>query len=96
MAGVRQGQRTDRCASGPKSQDVLASLTKADLAALTFGKSTYADVAGVECHIARGGYTGGDGFEVRAERLLPPPALLIAAADLDPAGGDGARDAGAA
>ncbi|PWO00235.1 glycine cleavage system T protein [Tilletiopsis washingtonensis] len=53
---------------GPKSQDVLASLTKADLAALTFGKSTYADVAGVECHIARGGYTGEDGFEIS----IPP------------------------
>lgn len=37
-----------------------------DLTEVKFGQATYAKVAGVECHIARGGYTGEDGFEVRS------------------------------
>lgn len=49
---------------GPKSAAVLAKHTDADLASLTFGKSVKANIAGAECHIARGGYTGEDGFEV--------------------------------
>lgn len=48
---------------GPKSADVLQALTDADLAAVKFGQSVFADVDGVKCHIARGGYTGEDGFE---------------------------------
>lgn len=28
------------------------------------------DIAGVECHVARGGYTGEDGFEVSRVRDL--------------------------
>lgn len=53
---------------GPKAMEVLAQHTKVDLSKLTFGKSIKASVAGTECHIARGGYTGEDGFEIS----IPP------------------------
>lgn len=53
---------------GPKAMDVLAKLTDTDLTKLVFGKSIKAKVAGADCHIARGGYTGEDGFEIS----IPP------------------------
>lgn len=49
---------------GPTAAQALQGLTKADLTAVKFGQSVFADVDGVRCHIARGGYTGEDGFEV--------------------------------
>lgn len=53
---------------GPKAAEVLQALVDVDLSQVKFGSSTYAKVGkdGVKCHIARGGYTGEDGFEVRA------------------------------
>jgi aminomethyltransferase len=54
--------------TGPKAAEVLQSHTDKDLTAVKFGSSTYAKVGGVECHIARGGYTGEDGFEVSSSR----------------------------
>ena len=55
---------------GPKAGEVLQGLTDTDLSALKFGKSIFAEVGKgegkVKCHIARGGYTGEDGFEVRS------------------------------
>lgn len=53
---------------GPKAADVLQSLTDVDLTGVKFGQSVFADVNGVKCHIARGGYTGEDGFEVSSSR----------------------------
>jgi aminomethyltransferase len=50
---------------GPKAAETLQALTESDLNTLKFGNAMYAKVDGVECHIARGGYTGEDGFEVR-------------------------------
>jgi aminomethyltransferase len=54
---------------GPKAAEVLATMTQADLPALKFGQSVFAKVGKdrVTCHIARGGYTGEDGFEVSRE-----------------------------
>jgi aminomethyltransferase len=52
---------------GPKSAEVLQSITKGvQLDEMNFGQAAWAQVGkeGVECHIARGGYTGEDGFEV--------------------------------
>jgi aminomethyltransferase len=80
---------------GPKAAAALATLTDADLVALKFGQSVYADVGKekVRCHIARGGYTGEDGFEVS----IPPEAAvsiteqILAAPDVWPIG-LGARD----
>ena len=53
---------------GPKAAEVLAKHTDTDFTSLTFGKSVKASVAGADCHIARGGYTGEDGFEIS----IPP------------------------
>ncbi|KAJ7794570.1 hypothetical protein B0H14DRAFT_3556709 [Mycena olivaceomarginata] len=47
-------------------------LTSFDLSQLTFGKSAFVPVEGFNLHVARGGYTGEDGFEVRCA----PPSLL--------------------
>lgn len=49
---------------GPKAAEALQGLTDVDLTGVKFGQTTFADVDGVRCHIARGGYTGEDGFEV--------------------------------
>lgn len=55
---------------GPKSADYLQGFVDAnggtpfDLKKLTFGKSAWLSIAGLNVHVARGGYTGEDGFEV--------------------------------
>lgn len=58
---------------GPKSGEVLQTLTKHDLAKVGFGSSVWAEMGDqkVRCHLARAGYTGEDGFEVRdkAQRI---------------------------
>ncbi|KAL7418431.1 Aminomethyltransferase, mitochondrial [Cryptotrichosporon argae] len=61
---------------GPRAAKVLQKLVKEDLAEIKFGQSTWADVAGVPCHVARGGYTGEDGFEISI-----PPAHAVAVAE---------------
>lgn len=43
---------------------MLQKHTSFDLKTLTFGRSAYLSVNGVDVHVARGGYTGEDGFEV--------------------------------
>jgi glycine cleavage system aminomethyltransferase T len=35
-----------------------------ELGEVKFGGSVFVDVDGAKCHVARGGYTGEDGFEV--------------------------------
>jgi hypothetical protein len=54
---------------GPASADHLQALTSYDLRALTFGRSAFVPLEGINVHIARGGYTGEDGFEVGFEPL---------------------------
>lgn len=55
---------------GPKSADYLQGFVDTldgkqyNLKQLTFGKSAWLSVGGVKVHVARGGYTGEDGFEV--------------------------------
>jgi aminomethyltransferase len=61
---VKPSSHTSHSFQGPKAADYLQALTNFDLNKLTFGKSAYAQLQGVNCHVARGGYTGEDGFEV--------------------------------
>jgi aminomethyltransferase len=49
---------------GPRAADLLATLTTADLPSLGYYHATQAAVAGIDCLIARTGYTGEDGFEL--------------------------------
>ncbi|KIJ30737.1 hypothetical protein M422DRAFT_214469 [Sphaerobolus stellatus SS14] len=77
---------------GPKAAEYLQKLTDADLKPLTFGRAAHITVGGVKVHVARGGYTGEDGFEISippehtvglTELLTQPPVQLT---------GLGARD----
>ncbi len=56
---------------GPASADHLQALTSYDLRALTFGRSAFVPLEGINVHVARGGYTGEDGFEVSLKPLSP-------------------------
>jgi glycine cleavage system T protein (aminomethyltransferase) len=62
---------------GPKSADYLQGFvdsnggTAYDLKQLTFGKCAWISVGGLQVHVARGGYTGEDGFEVPISLHLP-------------------------
>ncbi|GIH27258.1 aminomethyltransferase [Acrocarpospora phusangensis] len=49
---------------GPRAQEILATLTDADLDGLKYYAGLPGVVAGVEALIARTGYTGEDGFEL--------------------------------
>ncbi|GAA2385131.1 glycine cleavage system aminomethyltransferase GcvT [Nonomuraea africana] len=49
---------------GPKAQEILATLTDADLEGLKYYAGLPGTVAGAEALIARTGYTGEDGFEL--------------------------------
>ncbi|KAF8217117.1 hypothetical protein K438DRAFT_1798325 [Mycena galopus ATCC 62051] len=77
---------------GPKAASYLQSLTSYDLSQLTFGKSAFLPIEGFNLHVARGGYTGEDGFEISI-----PPSQTVEVAELlgrDPVQltGLGARD----
>lgn len=53
---------------GPKSQEIVSKFTNTPLNDLYFGNSRFIDLKGfgtdAKFHIARGGYTGEDGFEI--------------------------------
>ncbi|KAI0923378.1 hypothetical protein AcV5_008943 [Taiwanofungus camphoratus] len=53
---------------GPEAAQYLQALTSFDLQALTFGRSAFVPLEGFNLHVARGGYTGEDGFEIS----IPP------------------------
>lgn len=53
---------------GPAAAQYLQNLTSFDLRELTFGKSAFVPIKGFNLHVARGGYTGEDGFEIS----IPP------------------------
>jgi aminomethyltransferase len=60
--------RSDRTAllapQGPRAAELLADVTDLDLPSLGYYRSLRGSVAGVECLVARTGYTGEDGFEL--------------------------------
>lgn len=62
---------------GPKAAEYLQKFTSSDLAKLTFGKSAYVTIGGFLLHVARGGYTGEDGFEISI-----PPSQTVEVAEL--------------
>ncbi|KAI5990879.1 hypothetical protein EDD15DRAFT_2550166 [Pisolithus albus] len=62
---------------GPKAAEYLQKFTSSDLAKLTFGKSAYMTIGGFLLHVARGGYTGEDGFEISI-----PPSQTVEVAEL--------------
>jgi aminomethyltransferase len=81
--------RSDRTAlvapQGPRAAELLAGLTDLDLSTLRNYRSMRGTVAGVDCLVARTGYTGEDGFELfcvasQARRLWD--ALLAAGGPL--------------
>jgi aminomethyltransferase len=81
---------------GPRAEAILAPLSNSDLSGL--GRFHLAEglVAGVECLVARTGYTGEDGFELfvtaeHATRLFESIATAGAPTGLQPCG-LGARD----
>jgi len=49
---------------GPKAAAVLQSMTDTDLSRMGFMDSATVTVDGVDCFVARSGYTGEDGFEI--------------------------------
>ena len=49
----------------PQAAQYLQGLASFDLKGLMFGKSAYVPIEGFNLRMARGGYTGEDGFEVR-------------------------------
>ena len=55
---------------GPEAANILQGLTAFDLRELTFGRSAFVPIEGFNVHVARGGYTGEDGFEVRISSLF--------------------------
>jgi aminomethyltransferase len=60
--------RSDRTAliapQGPRAGELLAGLTELDLGSLGYYRSIRGAVAGIDCLVARTGYTGEDGFEL--------------------------------
>lgn len=49
---------------GPKSEDLIASLTTTDVSKIAYYHFDAGKVAGIDCFISRTGYTGEDGFEL--------------------------------
>ena len=59
------GERYSQLAiQGPRAKDILQQLTRAALDSIHYYHFTFGSVSGVDCLIARTGYTGEDGFEI--------------------------------
>ena len=98
--GASIDDRSDRVAlvapQGPNAAALLAELTDLDLDAIGNYRSAPGTVAGVECLVARTGYTGEDGFELFCDARRAPELwdALMAAGERHGARpcGLGARD----
>jgi aminomethyltransferase len=60
-AGPRYSQLA---VQGPRAEEILQKLTPVALAPIRYYYFVYGKVSGIECLIARTGYTGEDGFEI--------------------------------
>jgi aminomethyltransferase len=74
--GATIDDRSDEVAlvapQGPRAAELLAELTDIDLAAIGNYRSSTGTVAGIECMVARTGYTGEDGFELFCDARQGP------------------------
>jgi len=88
----RSDERALLALQGPKAADVMARHC-AESSSLAFMSSTSAAFDGIDCHVARSGYTGEDGFEisVRGEEATRLAEILLAEPEVKPIG-LGARD----
>ncbi|KAL0063502.1 Aminomethyltransferase, mitochondrial [Marasmius tenuissimus] len=68
---------TQMLKTGPEAASYLQTLTPFDLKTLPFGTSAWVPIEGFNLHVARGGYTGEDGFEISI-----PPANTVEVAEL--------------
>jgi aminomethyltransferase len=78
---------------GPKSQELVQSLTTVNLDAIGYYHFEVGQVTGVECFISRTGYTGEDGFELyfRPRDATAIWSALVGSGRAEPVG-LGARD----
>ncbi len=81
---------------GPRSAELLKRLTDIDLDALGYYRSATGRVAGIDCLVARTGYTGEDGFELFCDHRRAPALWRSVTEAGEPLGlkpaGLGARD----
>ena len=77
---------------GPRAGDVMARVAPGS-EKLQFMTGTPAVIDGVDCHVSRAGYTGGDGFEISIadEQVETVARLLLSEEEVAPIG-LGARD----
>jgi aminomethyltransferase len=89
---VRADDRALVALQGPKAADIMARHAP-KAAALGFMMATSAEFDGLDCHIARSGYTGEDGFEIsiKADKVRALADALLAEPEVKPVG-LGARD----
>ncbi|KAG0228537.1 hypothetical protein BGW41_003397 [Actinomortierella wolfii] len=78
---------------GPKAAPVLEALVGKSLQDFPFMDARYLNIKGIECHVARSGYTGEDGFEISVPNndAVQLTKLLLESPDVEMAG-LGARD----
>jgi aminomethyltransferase len=78
---------------GPKSQELVGSVSTTDLSKIAYYHFEAGQVAGVDCFISRTGYTGEDGFELyfRPKSAAPVWNALVGEGRGQPVG-LGARD----
>jgi len=77
---------------GPEAAEYLQGLTSFDLKELTFGKSAFVPIEGFNLHVARGGYTGEDGFEISIPPSHTAEVAKLLSKSLVQLTGLGARD----
>jgi aminomethyltransferase len=92
--------RSDRTAlvapQGPRAGELLEPLTSVDLASLGNYRAERGEVGGIDCLVARTGYTGEDGFELFCSARRAPQLWRVISAQGERLGlrpcGLGARD----
>lgn len=89
---VRADNRALVALQGPKAAEIMARHAP-KAAGLGFMMATSAEFDGMDCHIARSGYTGEDGFEIsiKADKVRTLADALLAEPEVKPIG-LGARD----